>query len=398
MLKSTGHRLPLWLGIGVLVLDEIRDYMNFTDEDARRIVALQACVTPAFPEIVDAFYEALNANPRTKAVFTGPEQVERLRKTLHVWLEDIFSGNYDQDFFKRHQRIGKRHVEVGLLPHYVFGAMNIIRSRVAVRILKCDHLEEPHHDYLQSVNRILDIELTIMLQSYWDNMMTMKLKVPAALASGLAHEIRNPLNAIGLNLTLLERKMSADAADTSTAIIGAMRNEVQRITNMTSEIMDFAKPVEISRKWESVRDLLRGLTLTLGPTMEASNIEFSVNAENAMDEIYCDSDRLKQALLNLLTNAAEAVGDTGTIDLTVTDRASGTEIAVADSGEGMTPAMQFRAFDLFFTSKATGTGLGLPIVKKIVVAHEGAINIHSQPGSGTTFTIYLPRPQRLKES
>ncbi len=382
----------------MLVLDEIRDYMNFTEEDSRRIIELQPCVTPEFPAIVESFYEALNANPRTKAVFSGPEQVERLRKTLHVWLEDVFSGVYDQAYFKRHQRIGKRHVEVGLLPHFVFGAMNIIRSHVSVVILDCDRLDDPHHDYLQSVNRILDIELTIMLQSYWDNLMTMKLKVPAALASGLAHEIRNPLNAIGLNLTLLERKMSADANDTSGAIIGAMRNEVQRITSMTSEIMDFAKPVEIHPGWESVRDLLRGITLTLGPTMEAANIDFRVHAEDAMDEIYCDADRLKQALLNLLTNAAEAVGDTGTIDLTVTDRPSGTEIAVADSGEGMTPAMQFRAFDLFFTSKATGTGLGLPIVKKIVLAHDGAINIHSQPGSGTTFTIYLPRPQRKKES
>jgi signal transduction histidine kinase len=372
--------------------------MSFDDDDLRRIIELRPCIEPDYSKIVDSFYTALNANPRTKAVFTGPEQVERLRVTLHRWLEDIFSGTYDQAYFKRHQRIGKRHVEVGLLPHFVFGAMNVIRSHVTLIILECDHLEEPHHNYLQSVNRILDIELTILLQSYWDSMMAMKLKVPAALASGLAHEIRNPLNAIALNLTLLERKMNGDATETSQAIIGAVRNEVQRITNMTSEIMDFAKPFEIHRGWESVQELLRGITLTLGPTMEASNIEFIVNVEDSTDDIFCDADRLKQALLNLLTNAAEAVGDEGTIQLTVTNRPSGTEISVTDSGEGMTPAMQFRAFDLFFTSKATGTGLGLPIVKKIVVAHDGAINIHSQPGSGTTFTIYLPRPQRKNES
>src|SRR5690606_4478670 len=96
-----------------------------------------------------------------------------------------------------------------------------------------------------AVNRILDLELTIMVQSYWDNLMEMKLKVPAALASGLAHEIRNPLNALALNITLLERKMRAIEDDQSGPIMDAMRSEIRRITALTTEIMDFAKPISV---------------------------------------------------------------------------------------------------------------------------------------------------------
>ena len=375
----------------MLVFDEIKDYMAFTPQDAACLAELRPIVTPHFSHIVNAFYTALYANPRTKAVFESEEQVERLRRSLMTWLDELFGGRYDDLYFNKRARIGRAHVAVGLLPHFMFGAMNVIRSEI-VEIIHAEHTPEKRHPCASAVNRILDLELTIMVQSYWDNLMEMKLKVPAALASGLAHEIRNPLNALALNITLLERKMRAMEDDQSGPIMDAMRSEIRRITALTTEIMDFAKPIGVERAWCSARRLTDVMRMNLGTTMDATDIEFTSEVEGP-DELYCDSDRLQQALLNLITNAVEAIRHSpGRVHLKIVNDESNTTIAVSDNGEGMTPAMQYRMFDLFFTSKTTGTGLGLAIVKKIVEAHEGALDVTSKVGQGTTFTISIPRP------
>jgi signal transduction histidine kinase len=377
----------------MLVFDEIKDYMGFSLEDARLLVDAKACVQPSFEHIVSQFYRSLNDNPRTKGVFEGPEQVERLHGSLLKWLDELFCGVYDDAYFHRRMRIGRAHVAVGLLPHYMFGAMNIVRTEIEQILWFCDDLPDRAYPHMRAMHRLLDIELTIMLQSYWDNMMELKLKVPAALASGLAHEIRNPLNALALNVTLLERKVRArDGGENGSGpIMDAMRSEIRRITNLTTEIMDFAKPIEVYPGWVDAHSVTDAMRITLGPTMEASGIQFATTVEGP-SMIWVDFDRIKQALMNLLSNAIEACGKDAEITLLIRSGRKGTDIVVRDSGEGMPTGMQYRIFDLFFTSKTTGTGLGLPIVKKIVEAHEGTIDVNSKAGRGTEFLISIPRP------
>lgn len=367
--------------------DELKAYIGFDTDDERHLTEVREHLEPHYDAIVESFYDALNANPRSAAVFSGPEQIARLQRTLRRWLSEGFDGPWDHDYFRRRMRIGRVHVEVGLLPHFMGGAMNIVRRHI-VRILFDAPVTVEH---LESVERLLDLELTIMLQSYWDHMMEMKLKVPLALATGLAHEIRNPLNAIGLNLTLLERKLRSLGEEESAPIVEAVRSEVRRISTLTTEIMDFAKPVQIRPTWHEVAPLLKQLQSMHGPTFDASNIEFHTSSVGE-PHIWCDLDRLRQALVNLLTNAVEATGSQGRVSIEIDNDDHSTTIEVTDTGRGMEPAVAYQIFDLFFTKKAAGTGLGLPIVKNIVDAHGGTIDVTSKVGSGTTFTIRLPRP------
>ena len=375
---------------------EIRDYIGFDHDDEETLQSLHDLVEPHFASVVNAFYDALWLNPRTRMVFSGPEQVERLRATLMLWLERVFAGPYDEDYFKQRLRIGKVHVDVGLLPHFMFGAMNVVRSSLIHIILDHCQQDDPLQEQkIGAINRILDLELTIMVQSYWDVMMDLKLQLPTALATGLAHEIRNPLNSINLNVTLLDRRLRNLEEDTSgiEPVLDVMRSEIRRIRGLTSEIMDFAKPIEIAPAWHSASSLIRDLTTLHAPTLEVHQIrlETSVIGE---DMIWCDIDRLTQILVNLITNAVEAIDEHGgTITLTVDNQTDGTRILLTDDGEGMAPGMRYKIFDLFYTTKAAGTGLGLPIVAKIVDAHQGAIDVVSHKDMGTTFTIYLPRPQ-----
>ena len=374
---------------------EILAYIDFSEEDAARIKSLREDVAPHFETIVDAFYESLWSNPRTRAVFESEEQVERLRGKLMQWLEELFTGPYDEDYFERHHHIGKVHVDVGLLPHFMFGAMNIIRRHITRLIARHEQMgRRERAAHAESVEKLLDLELTLMVQSYWDSMMELKLQIPAALATGLAHEIRNPLNALNLNVTLMERRLKRALEDTSEfdSILEVMRSEIRRIRGMTGEIMDFARPIKLAQGWHDGRQLLRELEMIHGPALDASDIALEIEFEGP-DPIWCDIDRLKQVLVNLLTNAIEAIGEQGRVELRVRNDADTTLIELSDDGAGMPPGLRYQIFDLFYTTKASGTGLGLPIIQKIVEAHDGAVDVQSREGEGTTFMIHLPRPR-----
>jgi signal transduction histidine kinase len=378
----------------MLFFVEIKDYVGFTQHDAAALHECRDVVKPHFEELVAAFYEALSRNQRTWQVFDGPEQVERLRKMLYRWLDEVFTGPYDERYFEQRLRIGRAHVDVGLLPHFMFGAMNIIRRGITEIIAREEELGDRRIACAAAVEKILDIELTIMLQSYWDTMMQLKLQVPVALASGLAHEIRNPLNAINLNMTLLERRIrqhSEDASVEAAPLLEVMRSEIRRIRGLTSDIMDFAKPIEISPCWHSIKQVIAELRAMHGPTLDAAQITFDTGFEGE-DNIWCELDRMMQVFMNLISNSVESMNLGGVITLRFESDARRTKIFLTDMGEGMPPGIQYKVFDLFYTTKAQGTGLGLPIVRKIVEAHGGWIEVQSRQGIGTTFIVTLPRP------
>lgn len=375
--------------------DEIKSYVGFTDADAARLRELGPCVDGHFESLVEQFYTALNANERTKIVFDGPAQVERLRRTLQVWLAEVFAGPYDQHYFLKRKRIGEVHVEVGLLPHFMFGAMNILRRGLLVAA--AEECPEFTSDHAESIEKILDIELTVMVQTYWDELMRTRLQVPAAMAAGLAHEIRNPLNTINLHLTLMERRLrkSGDDSERLMTSIEGMRQELIRLRGLTSEIVDFTKPIQLRPSWVNAAELLAELRTSHGPLLEASGIEFETRLDGG-EHIWCDRERLVQALVNLLSNSAEALeerGGGGKISISIENQPIGTVIDFSDNGPGMPPGLKYRVFDLFFTTKASGTGLGLPIVQHIVVGHGGTIDVASRQNAGTLFTIHLPNPR-----
>ncbi len=374
------------------LFEEFKNYIGFTDDDIERLNELKPFVEPHFQRIVVKFYDALMDNPRARGVFESPDQMLRLRCSLLNWLSELFSGPFDDNYCKARLRIGEVHVNVGLLPHFMSSSMNLIRVELITLVTQWSDDPKEIALYCASIERIIDLDLTLMVQSYWNVMMKLKLEIPAALSTGLAHEIRNPLNAIGLQITLLERKLHNANVDSeiSQPILDAVRSELRRIHVVNSEIMDFAKPIEVYCGACDIQKMLQELKQTHGATLDTANIALNLDIQ-CSPFIWCDADRINQVLVNLLNNAIEAVSDSaGVINIIVAKTFCGNVITFQDNGDGIDPSLKYKIFDLFYTSKASGTGIGLPIARKIIEAHGGSIDVASQPDIGTQFILHLP--------
>jgi PAS domain S-box-containing protein len=217
-----------------------------------------------------------------------------------------------------------------------------------------------------------------------------RLAAVGTMATGLAHEVRNPLNSASLQLTLLERRLGrGDAPDTVLPIARIIKSEIDRLDRLVRDFLAFAQPRPIETRALDVGELVRGVADLIAPEATAAGV--SVGDELAPSPVFVlgDAERLRQVLLNLTRNAMEAIGTRGGhIALRVRDGGAVGEVEVEDDGPGFGENLPI--FDAFFTTKEQGTGLGLAQVHRIVTDHGGTIRVTSRPGR-TCFTVTLPR-------
>lgn len=211
-----------------------------------------------------------------------------------------------------------------------------------------------------------------------------------------AHEVRNPLNGISTGLQYLA--MQAGPEDPLQDDLDKMMDEVKRIEGLLTSTLQIARPREMHLQPTDVRDVFERLLIRRGPRMERRQIEFSVHQTDPNLLAMADPNLLEHVFDNLISNAMEAIGPEGGAITVNISRWSGdrpqfgdyVRIEVGDSGPGITPEAAARVFDLFFTTKDDGTGLGLALARRIVQAHRGTIDVESWPGVGTRFIIGLP--------
>ncbi len=222
-----------------------------------------------------------------------------------------------------------------------------------------------------------------------------RLAAAGALAAGLAHEIRNPLNGASLHLAVLERAL-ARAAGLSPAVgdaVVVVRGEIKRLSDLVSDFLEVARPRPLARAPCDLNDLTRTVLALVAPEAAARRIEVRVEPWpfEAVEEI--DSERIKQVLLNLIRNGIESIGEGGAVTVRVRRTPHSVELDVEDDGPGVADASA-PIFDAFFTTKERGTGLGLSIVHRIVTDHGGDIAFTSAP-KHTVFTVRLPSKPRF---
>jgi len=219
-----------------------------------------------------------------------------------------------------------------------------------------------------------------------------QLAALGTLASGLAHEIRNPLNAMNINLQMLEEDLAATGIDPDALqLLKSSRGEVLRLERLVKDFLAFAKP-QVERREEIVPgELVADVLRFSRPQFHAAGIELELKLEEGTPVVWVDPARIRQALLNVLQNALEVSPSHGTVRVTVGATAQGeASIEIEDQGPGIPAEELPHIFEVFWSKKPAGSGLGLPIAERSVELHGGRIEVETRVGKGSTFRIVLP--------
>ena len=210
------------------------------------------------------------------------------------------------------------------------------------------------------------------------------------LAAGVAHEIRNPLSSIKGFATYFKERYRENKDDQQTADI--MIQEVERLNRVISQLLEFARPITISKKATSVDTVIKDSLRLIERQATKKNIKIETSFSSVVIKIQVDRDRINQVLLNLYLNGIESMQDGGVLNvaLSMSKERKWVIIKVTDNGAGIKKEEIAHIFDPYFTTKPSGTGLGLAIVHNIIDAHDGKMKVESNPGKGTTVTLFLP--------
>ncbi len=387
-----------------MILPQLIAYVNLDEGDCARLVALHAKLLPVFPAIAERFYEAVWANPGAAAVLSGPEQVERLRVTLIDWMSSGLLGPYDIKFNEKRSRIGRVHVRIGLAQQYMFSAMTIVRGAYVDHI---GALYEPEEALaaIRSVDKLFDIELALMLRHYQldseERLVTRERQIQSdrinalqTMSAGLAHEVRNPLNAAKLQLELLERRLRKKTDDPRIVEpIGLAHHEIQRLTEMLNEFLAFARPPELHLEEHDAVSVVREVVALELPYAARDHVELVLTSAPEAAVIGVDPAKLHQVVQNLIRNAIEAAPRGGHVEVEIAIAERALHIRVADDGPGMSDEVRTRMFEPFFSTKESGTGMGMSIVHSFVAMHDGRIELATS-AAGTVIDVALPRFRR----
>ena len=215
------------------------------------------------------------------------------------------------------------------------------------------------------------------------------------LTRELVHEIRNPLNSVNLNLQILEEDLSAEKPSSASDLqkrVQRIRGEVERLDRILTDFRRYANLPPVAFETCDLAVLIEEVLDFNEPEAQKQNVQ--INREiQALPPVQLDQSQFKQALLNLIINGVQAMQDGGTLTVRAKPLNESVQIDVEDTGQGIEPEQLDKIFDLFISTKAEGTGVGLTIVKQIIEGHGGRVNVESNPGHGTKFSILLPITQ-----
>jgi signal transduction histidine kinase len=383
------------------LVDELLAYVELGDEDTACLRGLHPVLAPHFSTIAREFYRKILGHPGASAVLTEPDQAEQLCRTLTEWMSSGLLGPYDDAFYARRSQIGRRHVEIGLAQHYMLVAMNVIRAAYVARVSEL--VPQAHVlPSIRAIHKLLDVELAIVLHHYQvaserkllereRRLQHDQLEAMQTLSSGLAHGIRNPLNSAKLQLELLERRLRRHAEDPRlTDPTELAHHEIGRLAALVNDFLAFAQPPSMHFEDQDLVVVARHALELERPLAAPRDVQLELVAHPDHIHARVDSTKLHQIIHNLVRNAIEAVAAGGHVELRMFEDGDRVHLIVADDGPGIPDRVRERIYEPFFSTKESGTGLGMSIVHSLVTMHGGTIDLVTTP-TGTRFDVALPR-------
>jgi PAS domain S-box-containing protein len=208
------------------------------------------------------------------------------------------------------------------------------------------------------------------------------------LTAGVGHEVKNPINAIVVHLELLRSKV--DSESSAIRHLDVIQSEIRRLDRVVQTLVDFSRPVELQLKDQDLRQIVSSVLMLASAELETRNISLTSQLPDYPIVAKIDGDLFKQALLNIVINGAQAMNHGGDMSIRLTEDSRMAVLKVEDHGEGIPDEIRPHIFDLYFTTKREGSGIGLAMTYRILQLHNGQVDVESTAGVGTTFTLSVP--------
>ena len=374
------------------VFEELKRYVGWGPEDEAALRALHAPAAPRFPAIAEHFYDTILSHPDARRSLAGGEaMVGHLKVTLQRWLDNLLSGPWDDAYYQARCRIGRKHVQIDLPQHYMFGAMNVVR-RALNQVIDDTWLARPAElgAARRALGRILDLELAIMLHTYREDLLAAqarreRLATFGQLVASIGHDLRNPLGVIETSLFILRARAGED--ERSRRHLDRIGEQVGIANGIIANLLDLIRDRPLARDPVRIAEVVEQAASALDAT--PARLEREGLAE--LPEVPGDAGQLRQVFVNLLQNAVQASGPEGRVWVRGGLGDGRVEVSVEDTGPGVDEETRRRLFEPLITTKERGVGLGLALVKHIVEHHGGSVGYAHREGGGARFTVSLPR-------
>jgi PAS domain S-box-containing protein len=260
------------------------------------------------------------------------------------------------------------------------------RVEVSLDFIHDDRVPQQRHG-LGALLTLHDLESVQEIESELE--ISRRMAAIGQLTSGVGHEVKNPINAIVVHLELLRTKLTAPDAS-ATRHLDVIQNEIQRLDRVVQTLVDFSRPVELKLHEQDLRPVVSGVLALASAELETRNVRVVNSMPSHPVIAKIDADLIKQAILNIVLNGAQAMAHGGTLRVSLTEDGRWGYLRISDEGEGIPPDIREKIFNLYFKTKKEGSGIGLAMTYRIVQMHNGQIHVESEIGKGTTFILQVP--------
>jgi len=294
-------------------------------------------------------------------------------------------GSHVSDVFNRDTRLGRAVLE-GFEQRRSFAQRELAGENGRHVQVSLDFIEEEG----QPIGALLTMRDAESVRKIEDEIeLSRRLAAIGRLTSGVAHEVRNPINAIMVHLEVLREKIRQIDPE-SRRHMDVIGNEIQRLDRVVQTLVDFTKPVELRISEIDLRRIVEDVSALASPEASRHGVTLQCDLPPESLTIKADADLIKQAVLNIAINGIQAMPDGGALQLSARREDGMVEVEVHDQGPGIPPEIRDKIFNLYFTTKKSGSGIGLAMTYRVVQLHNGTMDFDSPPGQGTTFHLRFP--------
>jgi len=404
-----------------------KSFLLLTEEDEQNLKLIQPLIDRCVDDLVEAFYQHLLGFSETRKLLTDQLITTRLMDAQRAYLRSLVSGPYDEAYRDSRFKIGQVHDRIGLTPQWYLGAYSLYLTLLQPLVLQeFRHRPSDADAVLSALTKVVFLDIQVVMEAYiqktsekleFSNLQladlsrslgkglhqkqkdlqdtqhqlrqTERLAELGTLASGMAHEIGTPMNVILGRAEQLMQRTTDERVQKGLAII---ITQVERITKIMNQLLTFARRSPIERQPIDLRRTIADCLEVVQDRVARHKITVETVCADDMPLAYADPDQMSQVLLNLIINALHAMPNGGMLRISLSRAGTSLKLVIGDTGHGIAKPDLAKIFMPFFTTKEVGkgTGLGLTVVHGIVQEHDGSIQVDSELGRGTTFTISLP--------